>query len=144
MESPFSPPTSFFLSSSTALPRLTTSILIASPSHDSLALNPVSPLILQYDGSVVSDPLLSKRRLDETLTSGYFDMLGTLSRHPEGVACVQEFLALAFAQPSLTSSRLLCSLLTRFKFFTRFYHLSDLRSREDLIKAIIENLDYTT
>ena len=35
-------------------------------------------------------------------------------------------------------------LLTRFKFFTRFYHLSDLRSREDLIKAIIENLDYTT
>jgi len=36
------------------------------------------------------------------------------------------------------------SLLTRFKFFTRFYHLSDLRSREDLIKAIIEDLDYTT
>ena len=76
---------------------------------------------LQYDGVINSDPLLSKRRLEDTLTSGYFEMLGTLSRHPEGVV-----------------------LLTKFKFFTRFYHLSDLRSREDLIKAIIENLDYTT
>lgn len=35
-------------------------------------------------------------------------------------------------------------LLERFKLFTLFYHLSDLRSREDLVKAIIDNLDYTT
>lgn len=27
--------------------------------------------------------------------------------------------------------------------FTAFYHLSELRSREDLIKGIIENLDYS-
>lgn len=37
-----------------------------------------------------------------------------------------------------TSTRL----LEKFKVFTAFYHLSELRSREDLIKGIIENLDY--
>jgi rapamycin-insensitive companion of mTOR len=34
-------------------------------------------------------------------------------------------------------------LLEKFKVFTAFYHLSELRSREDLIKGIVENLDYT-
>lgn len=34
-------------------------------------------------------------------------------------------------------------LLEKFKLFTAFYHLSELRSREDLIKGIIENLDYS-
>ena len=29
------------------------------------------------------------------------------------------------------------------KLFTAFYHLSELRSREDLIKGIIENIDYS-
>lgn len=34
-------------------------------------------------------------------------------------------------------------LLEKFKVFTAFYHLNELRSREDLIKGIIENLDYS-
>ncbi len=29
------------------------------------------------------------------------------------------------------------------KVFTAFYHISELRSREDLMKGIIENIDYT-
>ena len=33
--------------------------------------------------------------------------------------------------------------MEKFKVFTAFYHLSELRSREDLIKGIIENLDYS-
>lgn len=33
--------------------------------------------------------------------------------------------------------------MEHFKFFTAFYHLSDLKFREDLIKCIVENLDYT-
>ena len=33
-------------------------------------------------------------------------------------------------------------LLEKFKVFTAFYHLSELRSREDLMKGIIENLNY--
>lgn len=43
-----------------------------------------------------------------------------MSRYPEGV-----------------------ELLERFKFFTAFYRVSELRSREDLIKLIIENIDYS-
>ena len=34
-------------------------------------------------------------------------------------------------------------LLEKFKFFTAFYQLSELRSREDLIRGIIENLDFS-
>lgn len=34
-------------------------------------------------------------------------------------------------------------LLEKFKLFTAFYHLSELRSREDLTKGIIDNLDYS-
>lgn len=34
-------------------------------------------------------------------------------------------------------------LLEKFKIFTAFYHLSELKSREDLIKIIIQNLDYS-
>lgn len=44
----------------------------------------------------------------------------------------------------LTKLPTLFRLLERFKFFTVFYHLSDLKSREDLIRAIIEKLDYST
>lgn len=51
---------------------------------------------LQYHGSISSDPFLSKRRLDDTLTGGYFEMLGTLSQHVEGVKSVPTLL-LSFA-----------------------------------------------
>lgn len=34
-------------------------------------------------------------------------------------------------------------LLEKFKFFTCFHHLCELRSREDIIKLIIECFDYT-
>jgi rapamycin-insensitive companion of mTOR len=32
-----------------------------------------------------SDPIFSKRRIDTTLTYAYLDMLGELSKYPEGV-----------------------------------------------------------
>lgn len=38
---------------------------------------------------------------------------------------------------------ILLRLLEKHNVFTAFYHLSELRSREDLIKGIIDNLDYT-
>ncbi|KAL4262714.1 RICTOR family protein [Pleurotus pulmonarius] len=72
-----------------------------------------------FNGPPDSDPIFSKARVNDTLTYGYFEMLGTLSKHKEGI-----------------------ELLEKFKVFTAFYHLSELRSREDLIKGIIENLDY--
>lgn len=36
-----------------------------------------------------------------------------------------------------------CRLLEKFKLFTAFYHLTELKGRDDLIKGIIENLDYS-
>ncbi|KAJ7761527.1 Rapamycin-insensitive companion of mTOR, N-term-domain-containing protein [Mycena maculata] len=66
-----------------------------------------------------SEPLFSKRRVAEKLTYGYLVMLGTLSKTKEGI-----------------------ELLQKFKIFTAFYHLSELKDREDLVKGIIENLDY--
>jgi len=63
-------------------------------------------------------------------------MLGTLSRLKEGIECVYS----SIYAPGLLTPQL--RLLEKFKVFTAFYHLSELRSREDLIKGIIENLDY--
>ncbi|KAF8967140.1 Rapamycin-insensitive companion of mTOR, N-term-domain-containing protein [Flammula alnicola] len=73
-----------------------------------------------FNGVPDSDPIFSKKRVAETLTYGYLEMLGTLSKFKDGI-----------------------ELLEKFKIFTAFYHLSELRSREDLIKGIIENLDYS-
>ncbi|KAN0062384.1 hypothetical protein ACQY0O_005266 [Thecaphora frezii] len=71
-------------------------------------------------GTPISDPLMSKSRLEETLTSGYFEMLGVLTQSAEGIR-----------------------LLERHKIFTPLYHLSELRSRDDIIEAVIENFDYS-
>ncbi|KAF8133736.1 Rapamycin-insensitive companion of mTOR, N-term-domain-containing protein [Boletus edulis] len=73
-----------------------------------------------FNGTPESDPIFSKARISDTLTYGYFEMLGILSKHPEGL-----------------------DLLEKSKIFTAFYHLSELRNREDLITAVITNLDYT-
>ncbi|VDC00682.1 unnamed protein product [Peniophora sp. CBMAI 1063] len=72
-----------------------------------------------FYGAREQDPIFSTKRVAETLTYGYLEMLGTLSKQKEGI-----------------------ELMERFKIFTAFYHLSELRSREDLIKGIIENMDY--
>ncbi|KAL8290440.1 hypothetical protein RQP46_002698 [Phenoliferia psychrophenolica] len=66
------------------------------------------------------DVLFSKDRMERCLASGYFEMLGTLTKSREGVR-----------------------LLEHFKIFTSFYRISEQRSRDDLIKAIVLNVDYT-
>ncbi|EGN98236.1 hypothetical protein SERLA73DRAFT_169260 [Serpula lacrymans var. lacrymans S7.3] len=73
-----------------------------------------------FNGTPESDPIFSKTRIAETLTYGYLEMLGVLSKHPEGI-----------------------ELMEKAKIFTAFYHLSELRGREDLITGIITNLDYS-
>ncbi|KAJ1550519.1 hypothetical protein HK096_006497, partial [Nowakowskiella sp. JEL0078] len=76
-------------------------------------LNPMST------ASIQGDPIFSKERMEKTLTADYFTMLGILSQSDEGL-----------------------KLLEKFKIFDLFYHLTELRSRDDLVKAIISNLDY--
>ncbi|KAG6337319.1 hypothetical protein ID866_1781 [Astraeus odoratus] len=80
-------------------------------------LDPVYP---KFNSTPESDPIFSKQRMADTLTFGYFEMLGTLSKHPEGA-----------------------ELMEKSKIFTAFYHLIELRNREDLITAVITNLDYS-
>ncbi|OCF45562.1 sterility protein Ste20 [Kwoniella heveanensis CBS 569] len=74
----------------------------------------------QYVGQPTSQPIFSRDRIESTLTYGFFEMIGTLSKHREGM-----------------------KLLEKFKFFTCFYHLSEQRSRDDIIRIIIECFDYT-
>ncbi|CAE6415154.1 unnamed protein product [Rhizoctonia solani] len=64
--------------------------------------------------------IFSKTHMDKTISFGYFEILGTLSRYPDGI-----------------------DILEKLKVFTCLYHLSDLRSREDLTRHIIENFDCT-
>ncbi|TIB81103.1 hypothetical protein E3Q22_01432 [Wallemia mellicola] len=75
---------------------------------------------LHASQGVMGEPIFSRNRLEDTLCIGYFEMIGTISKTPEGI-----------------------ELLEKHKIFTSFYHLSELRSREDLMKAIIEKLDYS-
>lgn len=74
----------------------------------------------QYAGQPSTQPVFSRERLENTLTYGYFEMIGTLSKHQKGI-----------------------QLMEKFKFFTTFYHLCELRSRDDIIKLIIECFDYS-
>ncbi|WVF67846.1 hypothetical protein IAT40_002607 [Kwoniella sp. CBS 6097] len=74
----------------------------------------------QYVGQPTAHPIFSRDRIENTLTYGYFEMIGTLSKHREGM-----------------------KLMEKFKFFTCFYHLSEQRSRDDIIRIIIECFDYT-
>jgi rapamycin-insensitive companion of mTOR len=41
--------------------------------------------VLKFNGLPDSDPIFSKKRVSDTLTYGYLEMLGTLSKHKEGV-----------------------------------------------------------
>ncbi|EIW69328.1 hypothetical protein TREMEDRAFT_30887 [Tremella mesenterica DSM 1558] len=73
-----------------------------------------------YVGKPSTQPIFARDRLTTTLTYGYFEMIGTLSKHAEGM-----------------------KLMERFRFFTCFYHLSEQRSRDDIIRIIIECFDYS-
>ncbi|KAF8466401.1 Rapamycin-insensitive companion of mTOR, N-term-domain-containing protein [Kalaharituber pfeilii] len=66
------------------------------------------------------EPILSRARLADTLSSGYFTLLGTLSSDPKGLQMMQSH-----------------------RMFNMFYHLSDLQDRDDLIIGFLSPMDYT-
>lgn len=80
------------------------------------ALSELDPL----KGDPETEPIFSKERMENTLSCGYFTLLGVLSKHKEGVR-----------------------LMERFKIFSLFYQLSELRNRDDLKIAIITNMGYS-
>lgn len=72
----------------------------------------------QYSG-YASEKIFTEKRFAATVVSGYFKMIGVLSKYSEGL-----------------------KLMEKAKIFTLFYHLTDLKSREDIVTAMIENLSY--
>ncbi|KAI7853777.1 Rapamycin-insensitive companion of mTOR, middle domain-containing protein [Circinella umbellata] len=80
------------------------------------ALSELDPL----NGDPETEPIFSKERMENTLSRGYITLLGVMSKHKDGVR-----------------------LMEKFKIFSLFYQLSELRNRDDLKIAIITNMDYT-
>ncbi|GEM10208.1 cytosolic regulator Pianissimo [Rhodotorula toruloides] len=67
------------------------------------------------------ETVFSRDRIETTLASGYFEMLGVLSRSADGN-----------------------KLLDQVRMFTAFYRVAELRDREDLVKLIVDNMDYSS
>ncbi len=70
-----------------------------------LEINHLEPN-LQSNSQQIQEPIFSKRRMQETLTYGYFEMLGTLSKRKEGLECAISrspgFTQLIFTPPQVT------------------------------------------
>lgn len=74
----------------------------------------------RMSGITSPEPLFSTSRLADTLSSGYFAMLGTLSSDPKGL-----------------------QMMERWRMFNMFYHISDLPDRPDLMELFVLNMDFT-
>ena len=75
---------------------------------------------MQTSGLTAQSPMFSRERLSETLCSGYFAMLGTLSSDAKGL-----------------------QMLDRWRMINMMYHIIDLKQRPDLIKLLLSNFDYS-
>lgn len=71
-------------------------------------------------GYTAKTPLFSTERMSETLVGGYFSMLGVLCSDQKGI-----------------------QMLERWKVINMFYHIVELKNRDDLIRAMLMSLDYT-
>ncbi|KAI0014057.1 Rapamycin-insensitive companion of mTOR, N-term-domain-containing protein [Xylariaceae sp. FL0662B] len=75
--------------------------------------DPTSGLTAQY-------PMFSPDRLTDTLCGGYFPMIGVLCSDPKGL-----------------------QMLERWRIFNMMYHIVQFKQRQDLIKLLLANLDYS-
>ncbi|SAL99279.1 hypothetical protein [Absidia glauca] len=83
------------------------------------ALDELDPLKNRDGSSETTEPIFSKERMTSTLSGGYFTLLGVFTKHKDGVRIMEKF-----------------------KLFSSFYQLSELRNRDDLKVAMITNMDY--
>ncbi|KAF2457821.1 cytosolic regulator pianissimo [Lineolata rhizophorae] len=65
-------------------------------------------------------PLFTRQPMTETLSGGYFAILGAMSSEPRGM-----------------------QILERWKVTNMFYHIIELQDRDDLIKTLLSSVDYT-
>ncbi|TVY29027.1 Target of rapamycin complex 2 subunit [Lachnellula hyalina] len=90
---------------------------------DNKLLRQIAECLAQCDptsGLTAQSPMFSKERLSETLCSGYFAMLGTMSGDPKGL-----------------------QMLDRWRMINMMYHIIGQKQRPDLIKLLLSNFDYS-
>lgn len=75
---------------------------------------------LQTSGITAGAPLFSKDRLTDTLSGGYFAMLGVLSAEKRGLEMIQ-----------------------RWRMFNMMYHILEYNQRPDLIKLLLSSFEYS-
>ncbi|WEW59098.1 hypothetical protein PRK78_004567 [Emydomyces testavorans] len=86
-------------------------------------LRQIAECLAQVDrtsGLTSSSPVFSRTQMTETLSWGYFALLGTLSSDPNGL-----------------------HMMERWHMLNMFYHIVELQDRSDLIQAILANMDFT-
>ncbi|OAL00682.1 hypothetical protein IQ06DRAFT_147746 [Phaeosphaeriaceae sp. SRC1lsM3a] len=74
----------------------------------------------RMSGLTSESPIFQADRMNETLTGGYFALLGALTKDTRGV-----------------------QILERWRVINMFYHIIELNDRDDLIKTLLSNMDYT-
>ena len=90
---------------------------------DSKTVRQLAECLSHFDrmsGLTSAQPLFSPDRMTETLTGGYFTLLGAMSQDAEGIRIFE-----------------------RWKMINMFYHIIELEDRDDLIVSLLTNLDYS-
>ena len=90
---------------------------------ESKLLRQLAECLAQLDrtsGLTATQPLFSPYRVSETLAGGYFALLGALSSDPRGLRMIE-----------------------RWHMVNMFYHIMELDGREDLIRILLSNMDFS-
>jgi rapamycin-insensitive companion of mTOR len=90
---------------------------------DSKFIRQVAECLSHFDrmsGLTSESPIFQTERMTETLAGGYFALLGELTKDPKGI-----------------------SILERWRVLNMFYHIIELNDRDDLIRALLSNMDYS-
>ncbi|KAH7077939.1 Rapamycin-insensitive companion of mTOR, N-term-domain-containing protein [Paraphoma chrysanthemicola] len=74
----------------------------------------------RMSGLTSESPIFQADRMNETLTGGYFALLGALTKDTRGI-----------------------QILERWRVINMFYHIVELNDRDDLIKTLLSNMDYS-
>jgi len=74
----------------------------------------------RMSGLTSESPIFQADRMNETLTGGYFALLGALTKDCRGI-----------------------QILERWRVINMFYHIVELNDRDDLIRTLLSNMDYT-
>ncbi|MCJ1306659.1 hypothetical protein MMC25_000302 [Agyrium rufum] len=86
-------------------------------------LRQIAECLAQIDpmsGLTSNAPLFARDRIQDTLTAGYFNILGALTGDPKGLA-----------------------MLGRWRIINMLYHLIDMKEREDIIQLLLGTMDFS-